>query len=215
MEIETPDDALAVLQDAWPAIVDECRAVLGGELHYQAVIYHVLRIAGIPRDQIGMNVKQWIENPVSDLFKSLALKKHENFQRGFEPIPDIVIFDKRIKADWRRRNREATLRHMLLAIEVKASERAGKRLTPGEIINDIRKLAAHVTEAKNRGGSSYAAMIIIDTAPLAAERMTEPSLKSCNVLAVALKIPLFYAASHYDFVSPDFETTKTTKGCSS
>lgn len=193
MEIETPDDALAVLQDAWPAIVDECRAVLGGELHYQAVIYHVLRMAGVPRDQIGMNVKQWIENPVSDLFKSLALKKHENFQRGFEPTPDVVIFDRNIKADWRRRNHNATLKHMLLAIEIKASERANGRLSAKEIVGDIQKLSANKSESAAKGAKCEGAMIVLDTAPRLKERMTATAVNLCKDSACFHRVNLFYA----------------------
>jgi len=62
-----------LLLKAWPAIVEECRAVLGGELHYQAVVYHCLRQAGCPRTQLGMNVKQWIVGPVSKLFQEWDL----------------------------------------------------------------------------------------------------------------------------------------------
>ena len=52
-EITTMSEALAALTTAWSLIVDECRAVLGGELHYQAVVYHCLRLTGVPRDQLG------------------------------------------------------------------------------------------------------------------------------------------------------------------
>ena len=56
--ITKPEHAYARLLKAWPAIVDECRAVWGSELHYQAMIYHALRTAGrVPREQLGMNVK--------------------------------------------------------------------------------------------------------------------------------------------------------------
>ena len=39
-------EALEALTQSWPRIVDECRGVLGSELHYQAVIYHCLRRVG-------------------------------------------------------------------------------------------------------------------------------------------------------------------------
>ena len=52
-------------------MADECRAVLGGELHYQAMAYHALRMAGVPLAQVGMNVKQWIAEPTSELFRQL------------------------------------------------------------------------------------------------------------------------------------------------
>lgn len=41
---ETPEDAVSTLSRAWPVIIEECRAVPGGELHYQAVVYHCLRM---------------------------------------------------------------------------------------------------------------------------------------------------------------------------
>ena len=55
---ETQTDALGVLMRAWPHFVAECRSVLGSELHYQAVLYHCLRVHGhgLP-EQLGMNVK--------------------------------------------------------------------------------------------------------------------------------------------------------------
>ena len=106
-------------------IVDECRAVLGSKLHYQAVIYHCLRATGVPRTQVGMNVKQWITDPVTPLFRQLDARKHELYRGGFERIPDIVLCNPDIGGDWRRRRREVTLKHMLLAIEVKVSEREG------------------------------------------------------------------------------------------
>lgn len=125
---------------AWPHIVTECRQVLGSELHYQAVVYHCLRAhAQVPLAQIGMNVKMMITSPVSDLFRELETKKHEDFRGGFEPIPDVCPFSPRVGADWRRRNNEVTLSSLLLAIEVKASERQNGRLRCGEIVNDIKK----------------------------------------------------------------------------
>lgn len=85
-----------------------------------------------------MNVKMWIDNPVSELFRKLDLRKHENFRGGFEPIPDVCLFSPRVKSDWRRRKRKETLEALLLAVEIKASERADSRLGPGEIIKDIK-----------------------------------------------------------------------------
>jgi len=139
--MQTEQEALVVLQNTWPYITKECGAVLGSELHYQAMIYYCLRHYGrVPKTQIGMNVKMWIDHPVSDEFKALDRRKHQDFQGGFEPIPDIVLFSPQIRGDWRRRNNHATLLNMLVAIEVKASERAKGRLTGGEITKDIRKL---------------------------------------------------------------------------
>ena len=100
-----------------------------------------------------MNVKMWIDDPVSELFRRLDLKKHEDYRGGFEPIPDVCLFSPSVDADWRRRKRKETLAALLLAIEVKASEREKSRLGPGEITKDITKLSAHRQEAEARGSS--------------------------------------------------------------
>ncbi len=92
-------DAAALLLKAWPSIVRECRETLGSELFYQAVIYHNLRQVGVPLRQMGMNVKMWIDDPVSELFRELDLKKHEGFRGGFEPIPDVALFSPAVSAD--------------------------------------------------------------------------------------------------------------------
>jgi hypothetical protein len=171
--IETREDALEALRKAWPSFVAECRSVLGSELHYQALLYHCLRAHGrVPPRQLGMNVKIWITEVISPHFRNFGEKKRPEYRGGFEPIPDVVIFEPEIDGDWRRRNHENTLRHMLLAIEVKASERHLGRLRPGEIVDDILKLEALQIEALHRGGSDMVpAVVTIDTAPEANERM--------------------------------------------
>ena len=84
--MQSIEEAKVALKTAWPLIKSECLSVLGSELHYQAMIYHALRTDGrVPANQIGMNVKMWIDNPVSELFKRLSDRKHENYRRGFEP----------------------------------------------------------------------------------------------------------------------------------
>jgi len=173
--------------------VTECRQVLGSELHYQAMVYSSLRNQGqVPAQQVGMNVKMWISNLVSDLFKTLDARKREGFQGGFEPIPDVCLFSPGIEGDWRRRNNRATLRHLLLAIEVKASERSGGRLSAREIVFDIEKLAAHRQEAQARGSTFHPVMMVIDTAPLLAERMMGASLKQAQDAARELSVSLLY-----------------------
>lgn len=194
----TIDDAVSMLARAWPFIVDECRAVLGGELHYQAVVYHGLRISGVPRDQIGMNVKQWITEPVTPLFRAWDVRKHIDYQGGFEPIPDLVIFRPDIAADWRRRNREATLRHMLVAVEVKASERAKSRLRSGEVIRDVHKLAAHRDEVRHRGSDMHPVMMVIDTAPLGEERMLPSAVSAARKAARESGVSFLYVAPNHD-----------------
>ncbi len=100
------------MKAAWPSIVEECRASLGGELYYQAVIYHCLRQSGVPIRQLGMNVKQMIADCITAGFHERTLRRHPNFQGGFEPIPDVVLFSSGGAAgtggDAMRRPRSAT-----------------------------------------------------------------------------------------------------------
>ncbi len=174
--------------------------MLGSELHYQAMVYHCLRVHGrVPVNQIGMNVKMWISDPVSKLFRELDLRKHKDFRGGFEPIPDVCLFSERIGSDWRRRNYEKTMACLLLAIEVKASERAGSRLRSGEIIRDIMKLRAHGEESRHRKGSFIPVMMVIDTAPEKEERMTSLALKESREAAQEARVEFLY-------VSPDWQT---------
>jgi len=195
--MESIQDAIKSLNSAWPPIRNECLSVLGSELHYQAMIYHCLRTAGkVPVSQIGMNVKMWVENPVSDLFKKLVEKKHKDFQGGFEPIPDVVVFKPVISGDWRRRNNEATLFNMLLAIEVKASERSNSRLQPAEIMLDIKKLAAHQEEVIARGADVVPVMLVIDSALEARERMTDNALSKSLALANSLGVAFMYISQN-------------------
>jgi hypothetical protein len=98
-----------------------------------------------------MNVKIWIESVTSEYFLKLDEKKHPDYRGGFELIPDVVIFRPEIAGDWRHRNNENTLRHMLMAIEVKASERYLGRLRAGEMVKDVLKLEALRIEALHKG----------------------------------------------------------------
>jgi hypothetical protein len=168
--MQTPADALDALKRAWPHFVDECHSVLGSELHYQALLYHCLRVHGeVPRGQLGMNVKIWIEPATSEYFLKLDEGHAEGYGGGYEPIPDVVIFRHEIAGDWRRRNYENTLREMLLAWEVKASERHKGRLQPGEVKKDIYKLEALRIEAHSKGTEVLPAVVVVDTAPEANE----------------------------------------------
>ena len=191
--MQTIHDATAALEAAWPEVVKQSRQVLGSELFYQALVYHCLREHGkVPICQVGMNVKMRISNPVSDLFKKLDLRKHQDYQGGFEPIPDVCLFTSHVNADWRRRNRAKTLSSLLLAIEIKASEREKGRLRIGEIKTDIEKLAAHHEEARARGHSFLPVMMVIDTAPDKNERMTTKSLEEAQAIAVELAVGFMY-----------------------
>lgn len=191
--MQTICDATAALEAAWPEIVKQCRQVLGSELFYQALVYHCLREHGkVPISQLGMNVKMRISNPVSDLFKKLDLRKHQDYQGGFEPIPDVCLFTSHVNADWRRRNRAKTLSSLLLAIEIKASEREKGRLRIGEIKTDIEKLAAHHEEAQARGYTFLPVVMVIDTAPDKDERMTTKSIEEAQAIAVELAVGFMY-----------------------
>ena len=191
--MQTIHDATAALEAAWPEIVKQSREVLGSELFYQALVYHCLRSHGkVPIGQLGMNVKMRISNPVSPLFQKLDSKKHKDYQGAFEPIPDVCLFSPDVNADWRRRSRAKTLSSLLLAIEIKASERDKGRLRIGEIKTDIEKLAAHHEEARAQGYSFLPVVMVIDTAPDENERMTSQSLKTAQGLAAELAVGFMY-----------------------
>jgi hypothetical protein len=69
-------------------MVDECRTVLGSELHYQAIVYHCLRSAGrVPLTQLGMNVKQFVRKPTTRLFKIKGKSKHPDYRGDSKPFP--------------------------------------------------------------------------------------------------------------------------------
>lgn len=181
-------------------IAEECRCVLGSELHYQAVVYHCLRTVGrVPPEQLGMNVKIWIPDVISDHFKAKDLRKAPDFQGGFEPIPDAVIFRPDIRGDFRRRNRANTLRRMLAAIEIKASERHQGRLRAGEIIDDILKLDALRREARHREADVLPVMIVFDTAPDLAERMRRAAVDAARSAAGDRGMCFFYLSQEEEF----------------
>jgi hypothetical protein len=142
-----------------------------------------------------MNVKIWIEPVTSEYFRKLDEGHAEGYGGGFEPIPDVVIFRREIAGDWRRRNYENTLRQMLMAIEVKASERHLGRLRAGEIVNDVLKLEALRIEALHKGGPDVLpAVVIIDTAPEANERMTPEARRETEAAARGRRVCLFYVS---------------------
>lgn len=208
-EVRNQIDALNAVDRAWPFIISECRDVLGSELHYQAMVYHCLRVHGqVSVSQLGMNVKMWITDPVSELFRTLDGKKHKDFRGGFEPIPDVVIFSDAIQGDWRRRNHKQTLRDMLLAIEIKASERKGDRLTKVEIVTDILKLAAHREEVRYRGADFVPVVMVVDTAPLREERMKPAAIEAAKTAAAEHEVELYYLSADACFVQSSQATTK-------
>jgi hypothetical protein len=212
MRMVNPREAVESLLKAWPSIISECRATLGSELYYQAVIYHNLRKAGVPLTQLGMNVKMQIDEPVSKLFRELDLKKHEDYRGGFEPIPDVALFSPSVSADWRRHNNLVTLGSLLLAIEVKASERANGRLRSGEVISDIEKLAAHRDEAKHRGNDFYPVMMVIDTAPSQKEQMTKYGFDLAARSAEELSVGFLYLSPRVEFDSVSRHLTGAHEG---
>jgi len=184
--VTSPAEALDSLVRAWPHYVAECRSVLASELHYQALLYHCLRVHGkVPPEQLGMNVKVWIAGVVSEDFRRRDLRKAERFGGGFELIPDVVIFGPEIGGDFRRRNRENTLRRMLLAVEVKASEKERKRLGRGEIVGDVVKLEALGIEVRHRDSDVLGAVVAVDTAPEAGERMTPEARRAADAAAAS------------------------------
>ena len=203
--LKTPAGALDALVRAWPPFVAECRSVLGSELHYQAVLYHCLRVHGrVPSGQLGLNVKIWIEPVRAPYFQELDRRHAEGFGGGFEPIPDVVIFGPGIAGDWRRRNFENTLKQALVAVEVKASERHRGRLRAREIVDDILKLEALQSEARDRGSELLPAVVTVDTAPEAKERMTPEARREVEDAARERGVHLFYVSPSRESVTrPD------------
>jgi hypothetical protein len=198
--MNTRKQAVQKLKLAWPYIVTECRQVLGSELHYQAIVYHCLRLYGeVPLSQIGMNVKIGIIGPTSELLKKLDAKRHLDYQGMVEPIPDVCLFSSKVGSDWRRRNHDKTLVTLLLAIELKASERKNGRLRSGEIISDIEKLAAHCQEAKARDAGFIPVVMVIDTAPDESERMLLTSRDLAMAKAKELSVGFMYLSPTEEF----------------
>lgn len=194
VKMDTPEQAVSLLSKAWPTIVAECMNCLGGELHYQAMVYHCLRVAGVPLKQLGMNVRQDIRDVKTELFRRFDERKHVDFRGGFETIPDVVLFKPEVNGDWRRRRAQDTLLNMLVAIEIKASERDKSRLREGEIKRDIEKLAAHREEVEHLGATMVPVMMVLDTAPDLSERMTPKALKACRELAATERVAFAYLA---------------------
>ena len=141
-----------------------------------------------------MDVKIWFDNPITSFFRTREYYKNKDYRGGIEPIPDIVLFSPDIKGDFRRRNNENTFKCMLMAIEVKASERENSRLMPGEICEDIYKLEALRNEARRRRKNFVPTMVVLDTAPQSQERMTSESLELIVHEAKACNVGLFYLA---------------------
>ena len=143
----------------------------------------------------------WISEPVTPLFRQLDEKKEEGFRSGFEPIPDVAMFSEGINGDWRRRNNEQTLKCLSLVIEVKASEREKSRLRVGEVRADIEKLAAHRCECRYRGGNFYPVVMVLDTAPLAHERMTQYGYNKTKEIAEENSVGFLYCSPDCKFNS--------------
>ena len=183
------EDAIDSVLAAWPGICQDCLAVLGSELHYQAMIYHRLRTDGqVPITQIGMNVPTYLANPASQYFKDIVKKRRSNksaydLSNGVAPTPDVLLFRSEIAGDWRRRNSATTLRQALVAIEVKVSERVGSRLSAPELLNDIKKLSAHREEVRHLGAEMVPVMMILEPAPDESELMTAETYAKCMGLA--------------------------------
>ena len=191
--MDSIDDTKKIMVKVWPHISRECQKVLASELHYQAMIYRCFREYGkVPAKQIGMNVKIRVMNPRVNEFVIRDSKKHEDYQGGYEPIPDIVLFSREINGNFQRRNRKNTLAQMLMAIEVKASEKEDSRIRPKEIEDDLKKLDAFREEAAIRHSRFIPTMIVLDTAHEEEERMIPQSVDRIFSKAEELGIGLFY-----------------------
>jgi len=89
-----------------------------------------------------------------------------------------------------------------MAIEVKASERADSRLTPGEIITDIYKLEAFRNEVRRRRSNFVTTMVVLDTAPDKDERMTEEARALIFEEAQDCNVGLYYLSPNEELVNP-------------
>ncbi len=196
MIIKNIEQARNSINNAFKQIQFECKSVLGSELHYQAIIYHCLRNFGnVPISQIGMNVKIWINNPKTPFLKEKIKKKHINYRIGQEIIPDITIFTKNIKSDFRRRNHKKTLRETLYSLEIKASERKEGRLQRSEIKTDIIKLKSQYTETKLKHNKEIGiGIMVIDTAPKENERMRKKTLDEVTEFAKENGVDFWYCS---------------------
>ena len=93
---------------------------------------------------------------------------------------------------------------MLMAIEVKASERKGGRLQAREIVDDIKKLEALRIEARHKGSDMLPAVVTVDTAPEANERMTLEARRLTEDAADKRGVCLFYVSPlEQSVVNPD------------
>jgi len=193
--ITTSLDCQKLISKCFKQIVNECRTVFGSELHYQAMIYHILRKYGdAPIDQLGMNVKTLITNVNSEFLLERINRKNINYQSyGIELIPDLSFYEKAINSDWRRRNYKNTLKLTLYSLEVKASERHKSRISYKEIETDILKIEAQYQETKQQHNKSIGiGLLIVDTAPSPKERITETSLFKIQEFANSKSVDLWY-----------------------
>ena len=196
MAITNVQQARKSINNSIDKITEECKSVLGSELHYQAIIYHCLRQYGnVPISQIGMNVKITFLNPKTKFLKDGMKNKKPEYQEGKEIIPDITIFSTNIKSDFRRRNSKNTLKETLYSLEVKASERKNGRLRPKEIKTDILKLKAQYTETNLKHGIEIGiGMLVIDTAPKSNEKITKKTLNEIVAFAKENGVDLWYCS---------------------
>jgi len=196
MAINNVEQVRNSINNSFEQIQNECKSVLGSELHYQAIIYHCLRDFGnVPISQIGMNVKIWINNPKTSFLIERMNKKHINFREGQEIIPDITIFNENVKSDFRRRNYKNTLKETIYSLEIKASERENGRLQRNEIKIDIIKLKSQFTETKLKHKKEIGiGIMVIDTAPKESEKMKKDTLDEVTEFAKENGVDFWYCS---------------------
>ncbi len=192
-KICTVTEAIAALKNSWNIIIQECRSVYGGELQYQAILYHILRKVGeVPVTQLGMNVRVKFYQPISKAFIERSNSRKEGYEGVHEVIPDVVIYDPNVRGKWQRRLADRTVKNMLLAMEMKCSERKEGRIQPAEIRKDLLKLHALREEAEARSRTISPVVFIVDTAVDPNERMRDSALNQIKAEAKDLNIGLLY-----------------------
>ena len=86
------------------------------------------------------------------------------------------------------------------------------RLAVGEVRNDINKLAALRVECNRRGSDFYPVVMVLDTAPLAREQMTQYSYNATKVNAEENSVGFLYCSPDCEFNSVERYLTTTPTG---
>ncbi len=79
-------------------------------------------------------------------------------------------------------------------------------MTTGEITRDIHKLAAHRDEVQFLSSDVHPVMMVIDTAPLAEERMRPQAVEAVRQTAHDTNVSFFYVGSEREIAEWNLES---------